>query len=177
MAGVWDPSPAREILADKQSLNGYAKFFGKLDAEVDEAKLRKSKNDMIRAYKQRIKRIDCWLSDERLKIWIKKIKSAAKSKGFSFFSLFSSENTVPKQLHKLNFRFGYSEYMKGSMYLHGSSMDDFMIARDLVISPKFKSELAHPEVKFEQIVSSCNRIFFILGWIDHLVLKRPEIRI
>lgn len=176
ITGVWDPSPAREILADRQSLNGYESFFGKLEAEVDEAKLRESQHDMIREYRQRIKRIDCWLSDERLKIWIRKIKSVSKSKGIPFFSLFGSKNTVPKQLHKHDLRFGYSTYIKGSMYLHGSSMDEFIVVEDSVISPKIKTGLAHSEGTFEQIVSACNRIFIFLGMIDHFVLKRPEIR-
>ena len=111
---------------------------------------------------------------------IKKIDLDNKNNGryrfVSFFDLFDSPGSIPKQLHKHDVRFGYGSYMHKSMALHGSTMEQFIQIDDSIVAPKIKSNEDDIQNNFLEVVSSCNQIFVHLAAINHFVLKKPEMR-
>jgi len=180
LAGIWDTSPAKEILADGQRLELYKRFFGSLDVEIDEKKLAERRQEMKRMFTEKIERIDQWLSDPHLKPWINKIRelsenNKSKNKGpVTFFSLFDS--SVGRRLKQHGMKFGYAAYTIGSMILHGSTMGQFIMIGTSGLGPKIGTDDSDVEGAFGDIVSKCNHIFFLLSAIDHFVLKRRELR-
>ncbi|MCD6334273.1 MAG: hypothetical protein J7M27_02955 [Candidatus Latescibacteria bacterium] len=179
LRGVWDPSPAREILADKKRLEIYERLFGKLEVEVDEDKLKQGRAEMEYQCREKIDRIDQWLSDPDLKPWADKIKSLTKGnkRHVSFFALFDeSPTTVWKRLQKHEISFAYSLYSISSMVLHGSTMEQFITIRDSDLAPKIKPDDSNAEKIFGEVIGDCNHIFVLLGAIDHFVLNRTELR-
>jgi hypothetical protein len=178
LAGTWDPSPAKEILADDKARELYERFFGRLESETDEKILRERRKKMERVFSKKIDRIDEWLSDPHLKPWSNKILELSKKKrgGVTFFTLFDPEATISKRLQKHGLRFGYAMYSESSMLLHGSTMEKFIVIGDSFLAPKLQTDASEAESTFVKVISDCNSLFFKLGLINHFVLKRPELR-
>jgi hypothetical protein len=178
LAGVWDPNPAKKILEKEKDKEGYERFFGSIKVETDKEKLNKDRKEMERLYRDKIARIDKWLEDPQLKLWSDKIiEVSQKKKGaVSYFNLFDPDATVKKGLEKLGARFGYVQYSKSSMALHGSSMEQFVIIGDSIVTPKVKRANQAEETLFECVISDCNQLFVLLGAINHFVLKNEQIR-
>lgn len=157
----------------------HERFFGPLTIESDEKKLNESKKEMKKIYDNKIKVIDQLLSDQYLKNWKDKIEKLSekykeeKRGNPSFFSLFSSKDiSIPKRLKKYGLRFGYSGYLLGSMIMHGSSMEQFIMIGTSSLGPKMSTSEFDTENYFENIVSECNHIFVLLAAINHFVLKK-----
>jgi hypothetical protein len=176
--GIWDPNPAKKIIENKKDKEGYERFFGQLSIETDEDKLKKGRHDMERVYKDKIAKIDNWLQAPELRMWSNKILEISRQKkgAVSYFNLFDPEATVKKRLNKIGLRFGYCQYSKSSMALHGSSMDHFVTIDDSKVAPKLKFENQADESLFENVISDCNRLFFLLGYINHRVLQNKKVR-
>ena len=179
LADVWDPNPAKKILANEKNKEGYERFFGRLEAETNEEKLNKGRKEMERLYRNKRARIDKWLQDPQLKSWSDKILELSRKKkgAVSYFNLFDPDATVSKRLKKLGLRFGYVQYSKSSMALHGSSMEQFIIIGDSEVIPKLKMANQADETLFETVISDCNHLFVLLGMINHFVLKNEKFRI
>ena len=178
LAGIWDPLSAKNIVENEKDKEGYERFFGSIKVETDKEKLRKDRKKMKRFYEEKIDQIDKWLEDPHLKLWSDKIiEVSRKKKGtVSYFNLFDLDSTVKKRLEKLGARFGYVQYSKGSMALHGSSMDQFVIIGDPLVTPKVKMAKQAEETLFESVISDCNHLFVLLGAINHFVLKNEQVR-
>jgi hypothetical protein len=169
--GVWDANPAKEIMTDEQKLEMYERFFGPLEIEIDENKLGEGRQKVKKVYREKINRIERWLSDPLLKPWTDFLE---KNSRVSFFSLVgTNENTVAKRLSKLGLRFGYATYISGSMVLHGSSMKEFIIIGTQGLGPKIGNDESEAERLFSSIISSCKSIFFSLAVMNHFVLNKP----
>jgi hypothetical protein len=174
---VWDPNPAKKILANEKEREGYERYFGMLVTETDE-ELRKGRKEMEAIYREKKARIDRWLQVPQLKPWSDKITqlSRANKGNVSFLNLFDPDATVAKQLKKIDMRFGYVQYAKSSMALHGSSMDQFIIIGDSVITPRLNVAKHGDEILFETIIADCNRLFVLLGWIDFSAMTNEGVR-
>jgi hypothetical protein len=178
LADGWAGNPAKEILADKEFLRQYENLFGKLEAETDEAKLRQEKKKMELFYKAKKERVARLLEDSQLNIWTDKLRELQqRNKGsVSFFNLFDPDASVPKSLKKHGLRFTYIHYLKSSMALHGSTMEQFILFGDSCVGPRLETSKQGDETLFKGVVGDCNQILVLLGAIDHFVLKRPELR-
>ena len=179
LENVWDPNPAKKILANEKDREGYERFFGTLEVETDEEKLNKSREEMEGIYRGKKARIDRWLQDPQLKSWSNKITQLSRTnKGaVSFFNIFDPDATVAKKLKKLDLRFGYVQYSKSSMALHGSSMEQFINIGNSVITPKLNMPNQGDETLFETVISDCNCLFVLLGMLNHFVLKNEKVRV
>lgn len=173
---IWDSGPAREILQNAKKLQSYERFYGPLDSEIDENKLRQGRRNMEALYREKIRRIEDWLGDTKVKHWSNKLKDNYRSRQFSFFSLFGEDSKITERLHKYQLRFAYTSYSEGSMALHGSTIDQFMHIGDSVISPKIQISDQVEESLFEGVISNCNHVLLALAVIDHLILKKPGLR-
>jgi hypothetical protein len=170
---IWDPIPAEKILADKNYKEDYEQLFGNIKVVTDHEILSKGQKEMDSLYRKKIACIDELLRDPQLKSWADKILEISRKKkgSVSFFNLFDPDATVIKKLKKLGPQFGYILYSEGSMALHGSSMEQFVIIDDSKVTPKINIKEQADERLFEKIISDCNRILVILYSIDHFLLK------
>ncbi|MDD3847148.1 MAG: hypothetical protein PHC90_12435 [Syntrophorhabdaceae bacterium] len=91
---IWDSGPAREILQNAKKLQSYERFYGPLDSEIDENKLRQGRRNMEALYREKIRRIEDWLGDTKVKHWSNKLKDNYRSRQFSFFSLFGEDSKI-----------------------------------------------------------------------------------
>jgi hypothetical protein len=62
------------------------------------------------------------------------------------------------------------------MGLHGSTIDQFLIIGNSIVAPKVQVAEQGDEDLLSAVVSYCNRLFVLLGVIDHFILKKPELR-
>jgi len=179
LEAAWDPNPAKEILSDKEELEKYEMLFGRLESETDTNKLKQGRVEQERILKDKIRRIDQWLKDSQIEEWHDRILEVArKNKGaVSFFNLFDPSATIIKRLHKHGLRFTYTQYSASSMGLHGSTMEQFIHINDSVVTPKLQMNNKADETLFNGVISDCNRLFVLLGTINHFVLKNSELRI
>lgn len=172
MDGVWDAKPAEEILANEKKLEMHESFFGPLDIETDAQKLREGQQKVRHRYREKINRIEGWLSDPQLRPWKEKIEKLPKG-SVSFFSLVSSEDkTVSKRLDKLGISFAYQQYSIGSMILHGSTMEQFIMIGESSLCPKIETNAADAEIHLSSIVSACNLIFILLADFNRFIFKK-----
>lgn len=181
LADGWSGNPAKDILSDKESLQQYVNLFGTqvFEAETNEAKLLHEKKNMERFYAAKKERVARLLNEPQIKVWTDRLQNLQRrNKGsVSFFNLFDSEASVPKTLKKHGLRFAYMHYLKGSMALHGSTMEQFILFEDSSVSPRNETiKHNNDETLFQSIIADCNQIFVLLGSIDHFYLKRPELR-
>ncbi len=171
LADGWSGNPAKDILADKESLQQYVNLFGTqvFEAETSEAKLLQGKRNMEKFYADKKERVARLLKDPQLKVWTDRLQDLQRrNKGsVSFFNLFDSEASVPKTLKKHGLRFAYMNYLKSSMALHGSTMEQFILFGDSSVSPRLEAIKQSDETLFKSIVADCNQIFVLLGAIDH----------
>lgn len=178
LAGLWDESTALNIMKDEQQLKMHEENFGPLNVELDEKKLRKRRLEMKRNIENRLNEINHWLEDPYLNPWVIKLEELKKYKGhISFFSLFDpNADSVPKVLRKKELRFGYSRYLKGSMILHGSTMEHFISIGTSALGPNIKADDVELKNEFEDIISDCEYLFFSLAAIEHYYLSKKQLR-
>lgn len=69
------------------------------------------------------------------------------------------------------------QYSKGSMALHGSSMEQFVLIGDSIVAPKVKGANQAEETLFESVISDCNQLFVLLGAINSFCSKNEQMRI
>lgn len=177
--GIWNPNPARDLIHNKQAMEFYEQFIGKLDIEVADEEVCKGRHDFKRKYKERIDKIDHWLQDPNLKPWADKIRRLPYNED-NFFSLFKKEgersSSIRSQLIKHKVHFSYGLYSASSMILHGSTMEHFMMIEDSFVAPKLSFEESKTDAYFDLIMTDCNMIFLYLGMLDHFVLSKTELR-
>ncbi len=173
---IWNPGPAREIYRNTEKLQCYERFYGPLDSEIDENKLKQGRRNMEALCREKIRRIDDWLGDIKIQRWSKKLEENNGSRTFPFFSLFGNDNKITKRLKKYQLRFAYASYSEGSMALHGSTIEQSMFIGDSVISPKIQVSDQVEESLLETVLFNCNHILVALAIIDQLILKKPELR-
>jgi hypothetical protein len=178
LEAAWDPKPAKEILSDEEELEKYEMLFGKLESETDTNKLKQGRVEQERILKDKMRRIDQWLKDSQIEKWHDRMLDVArKNKGaVSFFNLFDPNDTIIKRLHKHGLRFAYTQYSASSMGLHGSTMEQFIHINESVVTPKLQMNDKADETLFNGVISDCNRLFVLLGMINHFVLKNENVR-
>lgn len=173
---IWDSRPAREIFKNPEKLQCYEKFYGPLDSEIDDDKLKQGRRKMEALYREKIRRINDWLGDITIQHWSKKLEENNRSRTFSFFSLFEDNGKITKQLNKYQLRFAYASYSEGSMALHGSTIEQFMFIGDSEVAPKIQVSNQVEENLLETVLFNCNHILVALAIIDQLILKKPGLR-
>lgn len=62
------------------------------------------------------------------------------------------------------------------MALHGSTIEQFMFIGDSIIAPKVQTGNQVDENLLEAVIFNCNHTLVALAIIDHLILKKPELR-
>jgi len=157
-AGVWDPRPARELVADPQGFAAHEAFFGPVDLR-NEHDLDRDGATHEQAIGEALRRVSDWLADERLKPWVSKLAHGATGEagGPTFFSLLEDTAvSVPRRLGMTGLRFSYFQYKLGSMVAHGSTLDQVLEIGLDSMAPAIGSLRSDPAVDAESVAASCN---------------------
>jgi len=122
MDSVCDTSAARKVLADpkKRKLWEEHHWGGK---ELYEGAKGVNRAELERYYKAKLRGVRELLDDSSLAFWVRKLEGRPPS----FFALFNEdERSVCRRLNSMGIRFAYSLYSRGSMMIHGNSLDHFL---------------------------------------------------
>ena len=80
--------------------------------------------DAERNLSRKLNGVNALLKNSSLSEWVHKLEM---SYAIGFFELFDEYATsLPKRLRKIDKRFSYYSYLRGSMAIHGSSIDQFL---------------------------------------------------
>jgi hypothetical protein len=130
-------------------------------------------------YTDKIKQIDEWMADPRLRKWANAIDHASRNNivGVPFFVLFDrSDTSIPKRLLKEGMRFCYPSYILSSIASHGSSMDEFIQIQDNTIKPLLTGDEEQINTLAPEVIFRCQHIFTILHTLNNEMVKNPQTR-
>lgn len=154
-------------------------FLEKIDRQIDEKGFRQVSRDVRKMYTEKIKQIDEWMADPRLRKWSDTIDRVSRQNivGVPFFILFDrSDASIPKRLLKEGMRFTYPAYILSSIASHGSSMEEFIKIEGNSINPVLTGDKEQIETLAPEVIFRCQHIFTILKTINDEMVKNPQLR-
>jgi len=138
--GIWDPQPAERILRDPNTRLAYEQLFGPINVETDRRTLAKGRLRQQHEERLRLHRLEAWLGHRDLRKWYGKLLAATKGKKkkqVNFFALFNeSDRGVARRLESLQMRFLYVNYVKGSLHVHGTTVEHSFYLHEGVLTPR-----------------------------------------
>jgi hypothetical protein len=162
MKAAFDAKPSADIVSNPEGLSHFLNIFGPLDLEPDQNKLNSACRAHERSLKIEINRVKTWLEHPQIREWasiIRDMQLRACGKSITFFSLFSeSEESIRKRLTGFELRFAYTLYMKGSMIIHGSSLDQSLHMVNNKVIPNFIGSDNQVDSLAQSITSRVNSI-------------------
>jgi hypothetical protein len=162
LGGLWNPQPAKEIVNDPGARATYERLFGPLDIETDPKELRKGRFRQQNAEQFRLHRLESWLGHPDLRASRDRLASLTggdEKKQVSFFALFNeSERSVAQRLRSLEMRFLYLAYVKGSMFVHGSTLEHLFVMDEQSVTPRFTGARESVEDHAQFIGHACNTV-------------------
>ena len=176
---VWDPESVDHLRRAVDAAPVFEQFVKKAGHRIDEATMLEGSRNMRKLYSEKIKQIDEWMADPRLRKWADAMDRASKNNivGIPFFILFDrSEASIPKRLLKEGIRFTYSAYIMSSMASHGSSMEEFIQIQNNTIKPTLTGDEEQINILAPEVIFRCRHNFTLLGIINQEMLKNPQIR-
>ena len=162
--GIWDPQPARGIASNPEALKAFEAYYGPLDLR-DEHELERDQQQQLAGLAQKRERIASWLSDKRLQEWVTKLRNlqAGEPNARSFLALlFGEQSTIARRLGMMQQRFAYFRYLRGSLLIHGSTLDEMLMLGQGVIAPAIRSDDEEANRAAYDVASSCNLIVLVL---------------
>ncbi len=168
LRGIWDSQPAGKIARSQDERAKYEAIFGELDIEADDRVLKKGRLEQQDRGQHNLHRLNTWLTHPQLTPWVKKIERLSGRRTgkqpVSFFSLFNeSEESVCRRLSSMGIRFMYISYIQGSLFIHGSTMDQILMFRDGLFTPQFPGNSEEVESSASYVASLCNNIIVLLS--------------
>lgn len=162
--GIFDIHPAVDIANDPVKLTCYESIFGILDAETDYRKVKKERLRFQDNAQRNLVRIKSWLNDRELSRWKEVISTKQKNNPVvSFFSLFNeSEYSIAKRLKGMDVRWMYASYKRGSMFIHGSSIENTLHFHNGIFTPLFIETDESVKQSADWITSICNLTIMLL---------------
>jgi len=167
LEAAFDPKPERALIEELgssanawESLTGTAfEVLSDQEAFHDRENAKKQlTSDMTRATK--------WLSDPRLRPWIDKLrllKRESEGRGaVPLFSHFDLPASVSGFLRKRGSSIKYITYLKGSGFIHGSSLEASMLVGDSMIAPDFANLGRGFETATNTTLSECRLAILLL---------------
>ncbi len=162
--GIWDPQPARDIASDPEVFKAFEAYYGPLDLRNDH-ELERDRQQQLAGLAKKRKRIASWLSDTRLQGWVARLKNlkASEPGARTFFSLlFEDQGSVARRLSVMQQRFAYFRYLRGSLLIHGSTLDEMLMLGQRVVAPSIRSDDEEANHAAYDVASSCNLIVLSL---------------
>ena len=161
--GIFDIHPAVDIANDPAKLAFYESIYGILDAETDYREVKKERLRFQDNAQRNLVRIKSWLNYRELLPWKKLISTKQKNKPVTFFSLFNeSEYSIAKRLKGMDARWMYASYMRGAMFIHGSTIENTLHFRNGIFTPLFIGTDESVQQSADGITTLCTYITILL---------------
>jgi hypothetical protein len=179
MRDIWNYDAYLSMLKIANPPSQMERFLEKVEGRLDEDAFRLAGRRVRNEYNEKIRQIDEWMADSRLRRWRDVIDRASKhnTKGIPFFVLFDrSDASVPKRLLKEGTRFYYSAYVLSSIATHNSSMEEFIQIKDDTIKPLVTGDDGQINQLATELILRCQHIFEILKIINDGMKNNPQIR-
>lgn len=165
--GIWDSRPAEGILNDERILKRWEELYGPLKIDVDQKNLRKGRFRQQDRERHRLHRLKSWLAHADLLPWKLRLDQLAKEQRqeVSFFALVdSSERSVRGRLRSAvtDPHFMYLPYMQGSLWIHGSTMEQIMDFASGHITPRVPRNAESCQSSADGIQHECMDVFIFL---------------
>jgi hypothetical protein len=124
MEAACDTKTAQKIISDPVERQFVEEFFGGGD-EFYRVAQNFNRVEAERGLNVELRRLRELLNDRSLSVWRHRLE--AQQPPSSFFAM-CNENTptLPRLLRQMEMRFAYSLYSRGSMAIHGTSLDQFI---------------------------------------------------
>jgi hypothetical protein len=168
LKGIWNPQPAEDIMKDADERRLYEKLFGPLTVETDHKELRKGRLLQQNEEQFRLHRLENWLDHPDLRPWRDRLLNLAGTGGnrqISFFALFNeTERSVARRLQSLDMRWLYLAYVKGSMFVHGSTLEHTFFLHEETLTPLFTGHDESVEDHAQLVGSMCNKVLVLLAF-------------
>lgn len=169
---IWDPAPAQHILGSSTTRSVHEALFGPLEVETDAMELAAGRAEMELLYGNTIGQITEWLAAPPLRKWADLLtqKYQEMERPANFYELFERGATTSKELRRLGMRFAYLLFAKGSMAIHGSSMDEFIRIDDGSVYAGLEAEDGRLAVDYEGLVDDCNALIVLLAAMHKIIV-------
>jgi hypothetical protein len=132
---LWDPSPTRELTRDPKRLAIHERLFGPVEI-LNPHELAHEKKLWVEGLKGRQKRLQGWLTHPDLTAWVAKLSTRRTNGPMTLFELLDeTEPSLRQFLKQRRLLFAYFQYLRGSLLIHGSTVDEVLFAANEVIVP------------------------------------------
>lgn len=174
LAEIWDPAPGLRLIADMKKYPGIEKLLHghAMPVRTDRGTIARGRKQMSTELQARLSRCDSWLEDSRLIAWTQRLHKLADEhiRTPSFFELlFEHKPSVSKRLREVARRFSYSQYIAGSMVIHGSSLDHIVTIRKGLLYPTFVAQDEECESLSLQVGRQCDTTVVFLALIQKIL--------
>lgn len=161
---IWNPEPARSIFENKRQLAAYERLFGSITLDVDENRLRRGRFRQQDQEQHRLHRLKSWLAHPELAPWKLRLEQILpKQKQPTFFQILDeSERSVRSRLRSKDRLFMYLAYSKGSLFVHGSTIEQFLSLSGECVGPRRLNDREECEAVADMVRGQCNSAFVIL---------------
>jgi hypothetical protein len=156
---AFDPRPEREFIRDLGESREAWERLSRQELEI--VSDQEAFNDRAKAvafFRSELNRVTLWLADSRLQPWRVKLSGleSATDGSVSLFALLDAGHSVSSFLRSRNAGVGYYEYLKGSAFVHGSSLETAMFTQATVVAPDFADLAGGFRSSTEQILSQAH---------------------
>jgi hypothetical protein len=162
---IWNPEPARSIMKDTERLASHENLFGPITVDIDEKRLRRGRFRQQNQEQHRLHRMKSWLAHPELATWKLKLNTLAKNKKGqpTFFNVLSeAETSVRSRLRQKDRLFTYLAYSKGSLFVHGSTLEQFLSITPEYAAPRPLDDVEECQALAATIRGQCNGSFVLL---------------
>jgi hypothetical protein len=156
-----------------------SRFLEREGEAFDETLLREGSRNVRKLYTDKIRQIEEWLADPRLRPWEAAIEGVSRKNivGVPFFALFDrSDVSIPKRLLREGIRFTYSTYIASSMASHASAMEEFIQLEAGVFKPMLSGDAGELKNLGAEVIFRCRHIYTILNILNKEMHRKPHIR-
>jgi hypothetical protein len=165
--------PSDLDLPGNADLKGHMEdVFGKMKPDLPDHELVRGRESQRRHLEEQLERIDDWLAHDHLSHWRNRLRDESPN---SYFRLVNRSGTRG-ELEKNEMRFAYSVYMRGSMGLHGSTVDQLFAIDGSHVIPKLEKNDSDAAPDFDFINGSAKHIHYMLTLMDQTILSQPHLR-
>lgn len=155
---AFDPRPERDLiknLGDRRS--AWEALSGQRFELVSDQEAFHDRARATVSFARELNRVAKWLSDDRLRPWVVRLRELEKTaKGtVSLFRLLDAGESVASFLRSRRAGIGYFEYLKGSAFVHGSSLDAALLTAPEALAPDFADLGGEFETTARRMIDDC----------------------
>jgi hypothetical protein len=174
---IWEEDSRRSILRDPSAKRMHEMLYGPIEVLSDaEVALDRKKHE--KAIREDFRRVTSWLSSKSILPWRSRIADcikASKSRTPTFFELFSeTEQTIRKRLSAQGLGFAYQSYQRGSLQIHGSTVDRVLGFAENTLIPRLADAFDDTTKDSADVASWCSHILVGLHLLKARVFGLPH---